>query len=275
MELQNTRKTGEYFTYIGKKAYKFSYNKFVTVAGEVFTVYKGNKPKRVCEGSGDPDSYIPIRYRVTPESSDISTTVHQVVARAFIENPQNYDVVDHKNENKADNRVENLRWTTLTGNIDFYNFKDDRAIQELKKQNMLLAEKNKKLNTQLLDIKVESAELKKLHSTLIDEVSKQMAKAKEDVLKFSKLNIPEEKFNEKVSDSTEKKFNKVEKAIKLVGKPIFVEDEEFDSIRAAARYLESLPESRASAETMRKELKKLVRGERGPWMYKDKYYIHL
>lgn len=47
--------------------------------------------------------------------------IHRLVAKAFIDNPNNYEFVNHKDENKSNNTVENLEWCTKSYNCLYSN----------------------------------------------------------------------------------------------------------------------------------------------------------
>lgn len=54
-------------------------------------------------------------------------SIHRLVAKAFIPNPNNLPQVNHKDENKLNNRVDNLEWCTAKYNINYGTTIDRRA----------------------------------------------------------------------------------------------------------------------------------------------------
>ncbi len=50
------------------------------------------------------------------ENKKRTMSVHRIVGRAFIPNPDKHPVINHMNGNKQDNRVTNLEWTTYSEN---------------------------------------------------------------------------------------------------------------------------------------------------------------
>ena len=57
--------------------------------------------------------------------------IHRLVAIHFIENPNNYPEVNHKDENPINNHVNNLEWCTAEYNVN-YGTRNKRASEKLK-----------------------------------------------------------------------------------------------------------------------------------------------
>lgn len=87
--------------------------------------YAQNKDGGIIDGYLDKRGYCNVRIYDAPQHGTWHK-MHRLVASSFIDNPNNYPQVNHKDENKANNRVDNLEWCDNLYN-ERYGTKGERA----------------------------------------------------------------------------------------------------------------------------------------------------
>lgn len=76
------------------------------------------------------DKYGYMRVRLQTPEKRLTVLVHRLVATAYIKNPNNLPCVNHKDENKANNKFDNLEWCSVD-----YNNKYNNRYERMKKNN--------------------------------------------------------------------------------------------------------------------------------------------
>ena len=64
--------------------------------------------------------------------------VYRLVAENFIDNPNNYPEINHKDENKQNNSVSNLEWCDRNYNVNYGNAQYKRVVSRFKKKEELI-----------------------------------------------------------------------------------------------------------------------------------------
>ena len=79
-----------------------------------FVRHLGGKPFNYLKPKPDKDGYLQVS--LAKNKKPHTKKIHRLVAQAFIPNPNNYPQVNHKDERKDNNNVDNLEWCTNSYN---------------------------------------------------------------------------------------------------------------------------------------------------------------
>ena len=85
----------------------------ITKDGKIYNL----KYKRFLKAASDKDGYL--RINLSKNGQKVSYRVHRLVALTYIPNPNNYPIINHKDENKQNNNVSNLEWCTHKYNTNY------------------------------------------------------------------------------------------------------------------------------------------------------------
>lgn len=83
----------------------------ITSDGKVYSLYSNKYLKTHIDGCGYE------RVKLYKNHKGIQYDIHRLVAKVFIDNPENKEQVNHIDGNKFNNNVENLEWVTRLENI--------------------------------------------------------------------------------------------------------------------------------------------------------------
>lgn len=88
----------------------------VNANGDVLSI-KGKEPKLVSQW----ERHGYKRVSLCENGKQINVSVHRLVAMAFIDNPDSntYTEINHKDEDKTNNNVNNLEWCTRIYNLNY------------------------------------------------------------------------------------------------------------------------------------------------------------
>lgn len=82
-----------------------------------YGVLRNVKSKKIVHGSKENNGYQRVKIENKCLGGVIRTSIHQLVAEAFVPNPDGFHEINHIDTNKQNNHVSNLEWTDHSGNM--------------------------------------------------------------------------------------------------------------------------------------------------------------
>lgn len=176
------------------------------------------------------------------KGTTLTRRVHRLVAEEFIPKPAELvdakgnprDQVDHRDSDRLNNRVDNLRWCSNEENTDFRYGVTKEERQSIRDR--------------------EEKEYKALRQEQL-KTRQELAECRE---KEKRESMP---------------YGSVDELIEATANPVKVDGIEYQSAREAAKFICEDPTVTAKVGTVRKELQKFINGKRPSWLMYGKYQI--
>jgi hypothetical protein len=90
--------------------------------------YNHTKKEKILKGVKDKGGYLYVG--LWKDGKQTNQLIHRLIAQAFIPNPNNYEQVNHKDENPSNNHVANLEWCDAKYNTN-YGTRNQRSGEKL------------------------------------------------------------------------------------------------------------------------------------------------
>ena len=118
--------------------------------------YNNTGKEGIMKGGDDGHGYLQVN--LSKDGKVKNCRINRLVAQAFLDNPEGYTDVNHKDEDKTNNCVENLEWCDRSYNINYgtRNKKAGKRISEKLKGRKLAEEHKKKLSKPVFSVDKES-----------------------------------------------------------------------------------------------------------------------
>lgn len=94
-----------------------SLDRYIEVTNKRGTLYRRPIKGKLLSLNSTDDDYISVA--LTKDNITIFPSIHRLVAQAFIPNPDNLPMVNHKDESRTNNCVDNLEWCTAKYNSNY------------------------------------------------------------------------------------------------------------------------------------------------------------
>lgn len=205
-----------------------------------------------------PNGYMFVHFSFN--GKQINLLVHRVIATSFLPNPHNYPVVNHKDNNRANNALSNLEWCSREYNEDY---KKNFGTSQVQIQ-----------GHHVFAVEVKTGKV--LHFESQHEAARKLGVFQQDVshvVKGKQKTAGGYLFTENESKITEEKVQEIKANMRFFGGVIAVDLETFTVLR-----FESQAEAERQLGVSHSHINEVIKGKRrktsGYWFcYADEYAI--